>query len=154
MKPRMECAIWNVDVELLPSHGDFHVFDSPRAGGRYRINDSVYRQVSSLDLPQKKLVTSWLCEQRRLGVEIPELTSYNLPQLLQRRPLRFSQRIENALMLFDKVTSYIGQYQHCAGEFMQRLAAESESNDAKEVTHSSASLAKWDLSNHIQRKRD
>jgi hypothetical protein len=110
MEVSMECAIWNSAANLLPTTGDYHIFESARAGGAYRISNSIFNEVGNLKLQRKKLVTSWLCEQRRLGVPIPELTSYNLPQLLQRRPLSFSQRVRNALMALSKKTKYIGHY--------------------------------------------
>jgi hypothetical protein len=55
-----------------------------------------------LRLEQKIVVTTWLCDQRRLGVAVPMIDSYNLPQLQARQRLNVSDRIDRALLFIAK----------------------------------------------------
>jgi hypothetical protein len=43
------CAIWKTQAQVLESAGDFSVFDSPRAGGKYWISGSAITQVLPLN---------------------------------------------------------------------------------------------------------
>jgi hypothetical protein len=55
----MVCAIWGTAAEEKQTKGDFKDFDSPRAGGIYRVTGTAELAVASLTGEQKKQVTRW-----------------------------------------------------------------------------------------------
>ena len=66
------CYIWDT-LATMPrdSDGDSFYFNSPRAGGRYKITGTAASMLDSLDVRDKALLTTWLCDQRRGGHRVP-----------------------------------------------------------------------------------
>jgi hypothetical protein len=101
----MPCAIWNTPATEEPRAGHFTIFDSPRAGGRYKITDSAVSTMRAKSVSAKKVITIWLCDQRRLGVSTPTISSYNIDEIGARPLLGFSKRVERALLFIaSKIT--------------------------------------------------
>jgi hypothetical protein len=74
MAEKDKCWIWGTDAEIEGDSGAVLTFNSPRAGGKYRVTASVSsKNVKQLD-PVK--LTEWLITQRRLGDAAPTITSY------------------------------------------------------------------------------
>jgi len=94
----MPCPIWGTSANEQPRTGGFVVLDSPRAGGLYGYTDSVSNELPELSTDHKMAVTRWLCSRRAMGTEIPRLDSYNLPVAKSARPLRFSEKLNSALI--------------------------------------------------------
>jgi hypothetical protein len=88
-----QCAIWKTSSELLESAGDYSVFDSPRAGGKYWISGSAIGQVLPLTDHAKRLLSTWICEQHRAGVEIPKISGGVLEFVKSRQPLLVMTRM-------------------------------------------------------------
>jgi hypothetical protein len=66
------CYIWDTQAAMpRDSDGDSVYLDSPRAGGKYKITGTATSMLVKLDLKQRALLTTWLCNQRRGGVEYP-----------------------------------------------------------------------------------
>ena len=66
------CSIWGTPAFEYPSHGGGgHLMDSPRAGGKYFVSGTAAAVLESRDDLVKARLTSWLVEQRRLGIERP-----------------------------------------------------------------------------------
>ena len=57
----------------------------------------------------KARLTSWLVEQRRLGVEYPEITEHTITEIERRRDLTVHERADRLLQYFEKQTSHIGE---------------------------------------------
>ena len=54
--------------------------------------------LGELSLQQKLALTTWLCDQRRLGVEAPTIDDNNLQEIISRQRLLFTQRVERTLL--------------------------------------------------------
>jgi hypothetical protein len=130
------CAIWKTPAQLLESAGDFEIFESPRAGGKYWISGSVIGQVLPLTDHAKRLLTTWICEQRRAGIDIPKVKSSVLELVKSRQPLPVMTRMTIALQ-------YLGLHITQLGDFLSlnedvdadclRLLAETESKNIQEL---------------------
>lgn len=66
----MECYIWGTPASMpRDSDGDSVYLDSPRADGKYKITGTASSMLGQLDVKRRALLTTWLCDQRRAGVE-------------------------------------------------------------------------------------
>jgi hypothetical protein len=132
-----KCAIWGTEAESLEKSGDFEILDAPRAGGKYQISRSALGELTSLNNQAKKLLTTWLCKQRRLGVEIPRLHSPLIDLVKTRRPLGFSERLTATLVAFGNRVSRIGQMMLIGEEGdadTEYLLAASETDNLEELS--------------------
>lgn len=98
-----ECYIWDTQAEM-PRDSDGHsvYFDSPRAGGKYKITGTASSMLGQLDAKGRALLTTWLCDQRRAGVEYPTITSDVINSAKTFQPLTTTERIERALLHFNQ----------------------------------------------------
>ena len=105
-----QCPLWDIQVEQLgPLDTDAITVDSSRAGGKYSVTKTAVGKLRSLTSKQKALVSSWLADQRRGGIEIPEIHTANLPQITTRQPLRFSEKIDRMLHYCESNIEKLGQ---------------------------------------------
>jgi nucleoside 2-deoxyribosyltransferase len=131
------CAIWNTPAQLLEGAGAFQVFDSPRTGGKYWISGSAVGQVSPLTDHAKRLLTTWICEQRRAGIEIPRVRSEVLELMRLRQPLLIMVRMTAVLQYLGRHIAQLGDHIRVVEEsdpHTLRLLAETESKNAKELS--------------------
>jgi nucleoside 2-deoxyribosyltransferase len=132
----MPCPIWGTPAQSLEKAGDFEVFDSPRAGGRYWISGTALGQIGTFTLNAKLLLTSWLCEQRRVGAQEPKIRSDILDLIRSRRRLSVPLRLTAALRFvgenIDKLGSYISVSEDDDADTL-RCMAETESETTQEV---------------------
>ena len=94
------CPIWNSTATIEPRTGHGVIVNSPRAGGRYFITDTAAEMLKTHDVNLKARLTSWLIEQRRLGVDRPKIYSTGIDPIGQRRSLSIRQRADNLLQDF------------------------------------------------------
>jgi nucleoside 2-deoxyribosyltransferase len=130
------CAIWKTPAQLLESAGEFEVFDSPRAGGQYWISATAVGQMLSFNDHAKRLLTTWICEQRRAGVEIPKVQSNVLELIKSRQPLAVMTRMTLALQYLGLHITQLGDsltLGEDAGTDTLRLLAETESKNTQEL---------------------
>lgn len=104
------CIIWDTPATYAQDTGDFARVESARAAGKYRVTGSAINAVKNLPVEQKKLLTSWLIQQRRAGVAIPEVSTFTLNEIKSRRPLSFSDKVEAVLLFFAEHLPRIGQF--------------------------------------------
>jgi hypothetical protein len=133
----MTCAIWRTPAQLLESAGDYQVFDSPRAGGKYWISGTASGQVLPFTDYAKRLLTTWICEQRRAGVEIPKVESNVLELVKSRQMLPVMTRMTLALQYLGIHISQLGDSLRLGGESdvdTQQLLAETESKNTRELS--------------------
>lgn len=104
----MVCAIWGTPAAEDERTGDFRVIDSPRAGGKYWISGTAVAQIGSWDERAKRLITTWLCEQRRSGAELPKLSSNVLEAIKARQLLPVGTRMTKALEFLGAQISELG----------------------------------------------
>jgi hypothetical protein len=97
------CYIWDIPATMpRDSDGDSVYFDSPRAGGKYKITGTAASMLGSLDAGGKALLTTWLCNQRRGGIEYPAITSDIINAAKAFPPLTTTERAERALLYFNR----------------------------------------------------
>ena len=89
---KTRCPIWGTPAFEHPSHGDGHFIDSPRAGGKYLVAGTAAALLKSCDDLVKAGLTSWLIEQRQLGIEWPQIYSTTISQAQQRQGLEAPER--------------------------------------------------------------
>ena len=71
--------------------------DSPRAGGRYFISRRAEAVLKSCDDRLKVRLTTWLVEQRRLGISCPEIVTNTIDDAKQWRDTSVSDRADGIL---------------------------------------------------------
>jgi nucleoside 2-deoxyribosyltransferase len=134
--PSAPCAIWKTPAEQLEKAGDHEVFDSPRAGGKYWISGTAIGQVVPLTDYAKRLLTTWMCEQRRAGVEAPKVQSDVLELVKARQPLAVSARLTRTLQCFGQLIKRLGDFLELgdkANRDTLRFLAETECQDTGEL---------------------
>ena len=136
MSEHSTCPIWETPA-IEQRTGDGETVDSPRAGGRYSITGRAVVILQSRDESLKSRLTSWLIEQRRLGVDCPKISTTNVDEIEQRRSLSVHQRADNLLRYIQEQIPKIGtpfgcQIHETDPTFMETLAW-SESTKIEEV---------------------
>ena len=136
MSEHSTCPIWKTPaIEKRTSDGE--TVDSPRAGGRYSITGRAVVMLQSRDESLKSRLTSWLIEQRRLGVDCPKISSIDVDEIEQRRSLSVHRRADNLLRYIQEQIPKIGipfgcHIRETDPTFMETLAW-SESTKTEEV---------------------
>ena len=102
------CPIWQTPAKALSTTRDGQDVDSARAGGRYFVSGTASAMLNSWDEPKKIQITSWLVEQRRLGVSCPEILSTTLDEVTKRRPLSVHDRADTLLRYLGAKSDLLG----------------------------------------------
>lgn len=135
--PHMPCAIWGTPAQVLESKGgDYEVYDSPRAGGKYWISGTAVGNVNTFNDDAKRLLTTWLCEQRRAGVDTPQIDSKILDIVRARQPLPFMTRFTAALRFIGSNIKQLGdriEFRDANNANILRLLAEAECKSGQEL---------------------
>ena len=132
------CPIWNISVpEESAGDRDGKLMNSPRAGGRYFIARTAIACLTQLDDRGKARLISWLVDQRRLGVECPEIDSNTITIAKQRQNLSVHERADRLLQYIEDQTVEIGTYFSFTPKEMltKEIAAWSESLSQEEVQY-------------------
>lgn len=109
MEPKDKCAIWKTPATISSSGSDGDKIDSPRAGGLYTVSRTAKATLEGLaDIDQKTRLTLWLVEQRRLGVQYPDITSNTLKNLTNYRLPKVDERADAMLRFLYDNTQSIG----------------------------------------------
>lgn len=132
----LPCRIWNIAAsgESL-SDGDVERINSPRAGGWYLITLEAITRLPQLDERGKARLTSWLVDQRRLGVKCPEIFQKTITDAEQQKNLSVHDRADRLLQYIEAQTVEIGTQCIFTPEEMLKTAigAWSESLSQEEV---------------------
>ena len=121
MAEKDRCWIWGTDAEIESGNGDIITFNSPRAGGKYRVAQSV-SSTAVKQLDSAKL-TEWLITQRRLGDDAPLITSYTAETLSSIPPLGVLEKRDRVLEFLAGRSSKYGQPIRVAGTVDAELNA-------------------------------
>ena len=106
-----KCAIWGTltDNKPLLDAGGNKAFDSLRAGGMYLVSPRAMGLLKRQNERLKALLTTWLIEQRRSGIDYPKITPERITDAGNLRSLAVHERA-------DRLLQYIAsQIQHVAG---------------------------------------
>ena len=107
------CPIWGAEFEVRGVREVVNrlirVFDSPRAGGAYRITLAVAKDdIPRLSLGQKARLTTWLIDQRLQGEEQPLITKDIIEAVKARRPIPAYQRADRLLRFIADQSNLVG----------------------------------------------
>ena len=108
-----KCPIWGEPAEdLRLTIGDSQAFDSPRTSGKYVLtrtaSSMLERDKKRFNHRFKARLTSWLVEQRELGIEYPKISTETLEETDSRRDLPVHERAERVLKAISNSSPYIG----------------------------------------------
>lgn len=105
-----KCPIWGTDAERTPisNRPQKSVYDSPRAGGKYKITNVIVQYLCELPDGNKARLTDWLIKQRQFGNEIPEITEEEIDQAKKTRPLSIIERANRLLEYYAKKSTIPG----------------------------------------------
>lgn len=113
MQPMNWCPIWpdfTAPMTLLDENAELRRFDSARAGGDYEIHIATADLLEGLDNGERARLTTWLVEQRLLGVRSPRVTKEIIEYAKAKRPLSIDQRAEQLLKLVASRIETVGAY--------------------------------------------
>ena len=166
-----KCSIWGTPAtrESFESAGGskMHLVSgynvtSPRADGGYAIVKEAHDRLGhpEFESAAKARITTWLVDQRRLGVATPKITLKVLEEEKQRRPLQVQQRADRLLKFIADQIPYIGakflfypNFHVTTGngldEEMARILAFTESTRSEEVIYLLEVLEKSNLITHV-----
>ncbi len=135
------CAIWGTPASKKLENGlNGHLIDSLRAGGRYFISGTALEDLKECADSKgynehfQARLTSWLVEQRRLGIECPEIMKSTLECVKTKKSLSVNTRA-------TKLLQFMGAKSRCLriGEELDyrknelEMFAWSESTDSNEL---------------------
>ena len=132
------CPIWGTPASEESTGGyGVRLMNSPRAGGRYLINQSAIRCLPRVNDRVKARLTSWLVDQRRLGNECPEIDSDTITMAEQQKDLSVHDRADRLLQYIGDQTVEIGKDFNFLSEHVSNkaIAAWSESVSENEVRY-------------------
>ena len=151
MNEESRCPIWDTPASEESTDGrQGKLVDSPRAGGRYFISGTAIGCLPRIDERGKARLTSWLVDQRRLGVKCPEIDSNTITMAEQKKDLPVHERADRLLRYIEDQTEDIG----CGLSFLAydiskpAIVAWSESVEGREVealVHRGVSLSAYRL---------
>ena len=127
------CAIWGTSAKPFAVESRALGFDSPRAGGRYRIAFEATHDVKQMALASRAKLTTWLIDQRRYGDPAPLI----LPEITARqrsaRSMSFLERRDRLLEFYAANNRRPGRDINIGEETQQGAQAWSESEDKYEA---------------------
>ena len=138
MNKNSRCPIWDIWAsEESAGDRDGKLMNSPRAGDRYFIVRTAIAGLTQLDERGKARLTSWLVDQRRLGVKCPEIDSNTITMAKQRKDLSVHDRADRLLQYIEGQTVEIGtEFVFTPREVISTpIAAWSESLNQEEVLY-------------------
>lgn len=103
-----KCPIWQSPAKRKPTDRDGSKVWSPRAGGEYFIARTAEGLLSDWDDTRKVRLTSWLVEQRRLGISCPEILSSTLRDVSNMRPMSVHDRADKLLQYLESASAMLG----------------------------------------------
>ena len=110
MNDNSTCPVWGTPATEYSTHGrDGREVDSPRAGGRYFISRTAETILKHRDASLKARLTTWLIDQRRLGVDCPEVDTETIKDSEARRPLPIRERADRFLRYLAELEPYPGR---------------------------------------------
>ena len=105
------CLIWGSEfpAEIRRSAQDIFTFvvDSPRAGGSFKIEDTV-QMTLSMDAQEKARLTTWIVDQHALGDRFPEVTQEFVECARNGQPLPVHERAVRLLKFIVRECGTVG----------------------------------------------
>jgi len=107
------CPVSEDESELRRAH----LYDSPRCGGPYGVHETALSQYFPLQEDIKLLLTSWLIEQRRKGVNCPIITPEVVEGMKHRKPMSVNDRADAVLAhIYSEAGDRFGKFIDYGGD--------------------------------------
>ena len=139
MTRQPSCPIWGTPLTASHSSAPTRLglsVDSPRAGGRYFISDEARWALQAKGDHYKARLTSWLVDQRRLGVDSPDVTTATVHQIEHQPPLSIRERADRLLRrISSRLPNIAGTFVHYDEDELPWQLAWSESIERDEVDY-------------------
>lgn len=103
-----ECPIWGTIARNYAENGNGVFCDSPRTGGTYYMNWPAIDTVEDGTKEDRVKLTSWLVEQRRLGIELPKVDSTMLDDIFRHPESSMQARMDNLLRYLEQRKKMVG----------------------------------------------
>ncbi len=97
------CPIWGTVAEIDSGSGAGTFVQSPRAGGNYFVTLEAEAILQYIDERQKALLTTWLIDQRQLGVQYPRIETTTVKDANQWLDLSVRERTDRLLKYFRQL---------------------------------------------------
>ncbi len=146
MSEAVTCPIWGTPTTSENYRTDDNInVDSPRAGGKYWMDGRSQQRFTNLtDEPDKNQtdrmkarLTTWLVEQRRLGIDRPKIHEYEIDEVFGRPDMSVHARADQLLKYIQSKSAYIGaQFRFTKNDespVSQELFAYTESTNQHEL---------------------
>ena len=151
------CQIWgqgySAEGYYIPETRMYHIFNSSRAGGAYRIPEPVINgSISQLTPEEKSRLTTWLIDQRAQGESEPTVSFNVVDRVKNLHSLPVHDRADRLLKFISAQSVKIGDEVKISGNLFNSAFAYSESIDKAEVTYLAQYIAEkgWiDISSNI-----
>jgi hypothetical protein len=105
-----QCAIWGTHAKFFSTCRDGRIIKSARAGGTYFISRTAEVNLKNGDPSVRQRLTTWLIDQRKIGVECPEIMSNILNDVSNKRSLLVHERALRLLIFIRDSTEQIGRH--------------------------------------------
>lgn len=134
-----KCPIWGTKAETknCQSEKTGTAVDSARTGGKYFISEEAKHLARDLSDKQKARLTSWMINQRFLGIECPEVDRRRIEEEDYGQALKVHERAGCLLRLLELESPEIGKFisfnTDSANGIYPKMLAWSESTEAGEV---------------------
>ncbi len=126
---------------------------SLRAGGKYHIDDTnADLTLNDASTREKVLLTTWLVEQRRLGVTCPKITGSVFDDVKKRKLPSVHERADNLLRYLNQKSELIGsvvELRRSAGELMDYNMPGAVNHGAGGYGETMAELLAWTSSQQL-----
>lgn len=150
------CQIWGRDylasgIYYLQNRM-YHIFDSTRAGGAYRIPAPVVNgPIYGLSEAEKACLTTWLIDQRAQGESAPNVSSEVVEHIKNARPLPAHERADRLLKFIADQSVEVGRMVDISGDLYHSACAYSESINTGEVIYFAGYIDKkgWIMHPHF-----
>jgi len=108
-----KCPIWGTFARDEGRSLSAAQADSHRTAGRYDIGDrvgAIIQDPTRVTDQEKARLTTWLVDQRRLGVDCPQITSEIVSEMKRRAPMPVHGRADRLLAFLAKKSKTIGSF--------------------------------------------
>ena len=138
MNEERACPIWDSDACVEQGDGDFELVDSPRTDGTYCLTGRARLLVESCDERTRARLTTWMCDQRRLGEHHPRVDEPTIQSAKERPALKVLERADRLLQYIDQHTPSIGRpfkFSWSPGDRLWRMLARTECTEDDELKY-------------------
>lgn len=108
MAENEKCPIWGTSAQLSSDRRGGYRVDSPRADGQYYISREAKINLRTVSDEVRARLTTWLINQRLLGMEQPSILDTTIEEIKSAKPLSISERADRLLRFLAKECPELG----------------------------------------------